>query len=146
MLVVFFIIVALVIGYYAGKKINQPLPIAVDLQTFERMFDNLNGQADGAGSIVVQTTKQLTAASRGRMVFSAPAEAKKAEQEALTSAELNENSAKSVVENSEQTARSLEQQAQDVRKSGKVRAESMKRLAQGQRTRAAKLQGMQQYM
>ncbi len=146
MLVVLFVIIALTIGYYAGKKINQPLPIAVNLQTFERMFDSLNGKADGAGSIIVQTTKQLTAASRGRMIFSAPTEAKKAEQEALASAESNENSAKSVVENSEELARNLEQQAQDARRSGKVRAELMKRDAQMQRARAAKLQGIQQYM
>ncbi len=146
MLVVLFVIIALVIGYYAGKKINQPLPVTIDLQMFERMFDNLNGQTNSAGSIVVQATKQLTAASRGRMIFSAPTEAKKAEQEALASAESNENSAKSVVESSEQTAKSLEQQARDVRKNGEIRSESMKRLAQSQRSRAAKLQGMQQYM
>ena len=145
-MVVFFIIVALVIGYYIGKKANQTTPLKIDLQMFERIFDTLNGQADGAGAVVVQTTKQLTTASKGKMVFSAPSEAREAEQEALASAESNESSAKSVVENSEQLARNLEQQAQDARRNGKARADSMKRVAQTQRTRATKLQGMQQYM
>ncbi len=110
------------------------------------MFDDLGASTNGNEKLITHTTKHLINSSKGKLIFTAPTEAKEEEKSTQMSAESDDKTADETMTQSESHARELESQAKHVRDNGNTRALALKKQAENKRRRVEKLRKLQAHL